>query len=157
MTIEEALYELGQDWLPDDLQVVICKTIIRLPLDVQDFALRRCTYISYDNQTHGQCFPASTFTHLTRGGRTMRNHWVIMLHGSVAKRKNGQFTVAHEIAHACLKHPILCADLLGEEKADLLVESWGFKVPAYRGKVHAEHRSFMESPAAIVTEGGAAK
>ncbi len=92
VTAADVWYSLGSEWLPDNVRALICKTIVRLPKDVQD----------------------------------------------------GQFTVAHEIAHAWLGHQILDSNLLGEEEADLLVESWGFEIPKYRYKVHAEYRKAME-------------
>jgi hypothetical protein len=154
LSLEMAWYELDQGWLPNDLRAVICKAIVRLPPEVQDFALNNCTYISYDTKIHGQALPASTFTHLTRRGRTMRNHFAILLNVSIVNSKSDrEYTVAHEIAHAWLGHPIMSDDLTGEEQADAMVESWGFRIPKYRRRLHAQLRHHIEKAAAEMTEG----
>jgi Zn-dependent peptidase ImmA (M78 family) len=60
----------------------------------------------------------------------MRKHWVINLKSSLVENEsNGQFVVAHEIAHAWLG---------GEEHADITAKVWGFQIPKDRNKVHAE-------------------
>jgi len=55
--------------------------------------------------------------------------WVINLKSSLVENEsNGQFVVAHEIAHAWLG---------GEEHADRAVKAWGFQIPKDRNKIHA--------------------
>jgi len=84
----------------------------------------------------------------------MRNHWLIVLRRSLTTNdSDGQFTVAHELAHARLKHLIFDGNLLAEEQADDLVRSWGFEIPKYRYKVHREHRRAMERNAAAASAG----
>jgi hypothetical protein len=137
-------YQLDQSWLPDELRGLICRTIMRLPEDVQEFAIYNCTYLAFSATLYGQCIPAGVFTHLTKRGRTSRNHWVILLNEKVRSEEEGQFTVAHEIAHARLGRgralSIHTNDLKEEENADALVASWGFTVPKHRLRIHAEHR-----------------
>src|SRR5262249_33085158 len=127
--LQEVWYDLDQYWLPNDLKTVICRVIMRLPDNVRDFATNNCTFIAFDNSLLGLCLPASQFTHLTRRGRTMRNHYTILLNASIATKNDGQFTVAHEIAHAWLRRaggktkrgrrePIMTNDFLAEERAD---------------------------------------
>ena len=95
---DDAWYELDRDWLSDDLRAVICKAIVRLPSDVQDFALNNCTFIEFGNHLHGLCFDASFATHPTRRGRTNRNHYVILLNvGLVKNEKRGQLVPSFQI------------------------------------------------------------
>jgi hypothetical protein len=85
------------------------------------------------------------FTHFTRRGRTMRNHWVIVLDESLLKNEqDGQYTVAHQIAHSWLGNRVMDGDFLAEEHADRMVKAMGFNVPKYRPKVHAEYQRAME-------------
>jgi hypothetical protein len=145
---KDAWYMLDQSWLTDEMKALVCKTIARLPLDVQDFAIHNCTFIDFSGKENGSTWPAPLFTHLDRRGRTMRNHWLIILNCTLIKNeKAAQFTIAHEIAHARLGHQI-AVGFLREEEADALVESWGFVIPKHRLKVHAECRRAMESMAA---------
>jgi hypothetical protein len=74
----------------------------------------------------------------------MSNHWVIILNEALVNKDDGQFTVAHEIAHAWQGHQCFAADLLQEEEADVVVKSWGFEILKYRLKVHAEYRKAWE-------------
>ena len=138
---EEAWYRLDQPWIAqDEVKAVICLAITKLPENVQDFAFDNCTFISVGKDDFGSMYPASLFTHQTNGGRrTARNHWVIVLNGRIATRKDGVFTVVHEIAHAWLKHQMF-PEFFREEEADDLVRAWGFEIPKYRLKIHAQLR-----------------
>ncbi len=149
LSAEQAWNSIDQDWLSDEMKRLICKTIALLPADVQEFATCNCTFIDFDGKNFGSAWPASLFTHLNRRGRTMRNHWLITFGSALARNRNkGQFTVAHEIAHAWLGHAIMSDNLLQEKQADDMVKSWGFQIPKYRYKAHAVCRRIMERNAA---------
>ena len=127
LTFDDVLRSLQSEWLPEDLRALICRTIVQLPAPIADFASRNCSFISLGDDD-GQTFNASLFTHLTRRGRTMRKHWVINLKSSLVENEsNGQFVVAHEIAHAWLGD---------EEHADITAKVWGFQIPQNRNKIH---------------------
>jgi len=130
---------IGSHWLPDDMRALICRTIMHLPAAVADFAICNCSFISADRKTKGQTYAASIFTHFTNRGRTMRNHWVIVLDESLLKNEqDGQYTVAHQIAHAWLGHRVMDGNFLTEEHADKMVKAMGLNVPKYRLKVHVD-------------------
>lgn len=136
---------MGSHWLPDEMRALICRAIPRLPENVAEFALYNCSFIAPDKTTKGETYPAPLFAHPTRRGRTARNHWVIWLAPSILNdEQDGQYTVAHEVAHAWLKHQVMDGNFLAEEQADDLVKSWGFDVPKYRLKVHAGYRRAMK-------------
>lgn len=135
----EELWEiLSHDWLSDELTATICKTLARLPAGVQAFALENCTFIEAGD-VNGMVFPASAFTHLANGGsgrRTMKNHYVILLDYRIAGRKDGEYIVAHEIAHALNKpQHIMTPDQQEEGRADAVAQSWGFEIPKRRKAV----------------------
>jgi hypothetical protein len=119
LTFDDVWRSLQSEWLPEDLRALICRTIVRLPASIAEFASRNCSFISLGDD--GQTFPASLFTHLTQRGRTMRKHWVINLKSSLVENESkGQYVIAHEIAHAWV----------GSEKhADIAVKLWGFQIP----------------------------
>lgn len=143
LSAQDIWYELDrhQPWIePKEMRMLICESIAKLPEKVQEFALFNCTFITVGKDDFGTVYPASLFTHRTASGkRTARNHWAIVLNARILTRKDGVFTVAHEIAHAWLKHQ-MWPELSNEEEADDLVKSWGIEIPKYRLKVHARNR-----------------
>jgi hypothetical protein len=78
----------------------VCSAIAKLPANVQEFALRKCTFIAIGKGAHGQSWPASYFRHQTdRGKKAIQNHWIIILN-ETAIHKQREYVVAHEVAHA---------------------------------------------------------
>jgi len=68
----------------------------------------------------------------------MRKHWVINLKSSLVENEsNGQYVIAHEIAHAWLGNKWMDGNFLAEEHADRTVKAWGFQIPKDRNKIHA--------------------
>ncbi len=138
---EDVWNMIDQDWLSDEMKALICKAVARLPLDAQELAVFNCTFIDFGDKEKASAWPASVCTHPDRRGRTMRNHWLIILSRDLVKNEgDAQYTIAHEIAHARLAHQVIDSNFLREVEADELVESWGFVVPKYRLKIHAECR-----------------
>src|SRR5262245_47544489 len=141
---EDVWHMIDQDWLSDEMKALICKAIARLPLDVQAFAVLSCTFIDFGGKEKASAWPASVFTHHDRRGRTMRNHWLIILSRDLVKNEDdAQYTIAHEISHARLAHRVIDSNFLREVEADELVESWGLVVPKDRLKVHAVCRRLV--------------
>lgn len=104
------------------MEVLICKTMLRLPQNAQDFVCEKCMFMEFSANS-GMC--------LSRN-RTGGYEWLIFL-GSEA---DGSL-IAHEIAHTLLGHKseigwnALYSDeaLKQEQKACELVRRWGFTGP----------------------------
>jgi hypothetical protein len=129
LTLQEAWEHFGaQAWLSDEMRVLICQTIVKLPPAVQDFALFECVYLEFSDDLRGCCFPS----HICEGKR-----WIIQ----IRKEHADEYVIAHELAHAKFGHTPNCGNLLAEEDADRQAKAWGFTVPRDRKKVHQEYRA----------------
>ena len=111
----------------DAFRAACAGALVRLPLNVREFALERCSIFTIGRGTRATCWPGSR-----------KKRWIIVANESM--RGNVESTIAHEIAHAWLGHtpnePIaegeLTAILEGEppaneRAADDLIVKWGFK------------------------------
>src|SRR5215831_12289763 len=97
MTVEELWEEMGSEWLRDDVREIICQAIIRLPEEVQDFVRSKVSFIDFSVEDH---------IGLTMA-RERLCEWIVILDRMIlleSDDEQGQFTVAHEIAHAYLGH-----------------------------------------------------
>lgn len=125
----------------------VCSAIAKLPANVQEFALQKCTFIAIGKGTHGESWPASYFCPQTDGGeKAVQNQWVIILN-ETAIHKQREYVIAHEVAHAWLEHdlPLRQDDYrLREFDADELAKSWGFTIPRLRRKTHQIERETLE-------------
>jgi len=102
------------------------RTVLRkLPNDVGLFAYGRCVFISIGLGSFGMTLPGRISSHLV--DRRTRNMWLIILDERVPDDEV-QGTIAHEIAHAWLKHDQISIDIpeTCEVDAALLTKSWGF-------------------------------
>jgi len=104
------------------IEILICKTLLRLPQSVQNFVCEKCMFIEFGANS-GMC--------LSRN-RTGGYEWLIFL-GSGADES----IICHEVAHSILGHkseigwndPYSDEALKQEQKSCELVKSWGFKGP----------------------------
>ncbi len=138
MDFDEVWYALEQPWIEDEIRAVICRTILRLPADVQQHALRGIAYITFGSDLYGQAYPASI---LERFG-TVKDRWLVTLNSNIGKRPDAEYLVAHEIAHTWETAQIAphMYDPLEEERADKLAATWGFRIPKRRHIIHQEFR-----------------
>ena len=103
----------------------IAQTIAALPDDVAIFALRQMVFASVGAGVMGMTLPGRIG--LAGGSRAFKNRWIVILDDAMPDNEFPT-TIAHEIAHAWLKH-----DRLGEmppnceREAAEQARSWGFK------------------------------
>jgi len=112
--LEEVHYDLaGVHGLKENSKTYIrlLETLQRLPDDVYDYAIKNILFID----SNSQAIPINQL-------RKLGKEYVVVL------AKPSHFTIAHEIAHAILKHKAFWeSNLKHEDEADRLAESWGFK------------------------------
>lgn len=117
----------------DDVTRILIETVLRLPQKVGEYALDRCLFISVGvggEAAPGMCLPGSYLPQ--EGGRRLRNLWLIVLSEDVPP-EDAHGIVAHEIAHAWLRHhpSIRLEDTIEvaikqEIDAVKLTRQWGF-------------------------------
>lgn len=119
--IEDLMY-LGEDVRTEH---VIAETLVRLPDTVRAFALERCVFLSVGWAASGLTFPGGIG--VDPETRRSRNVWLIVLEEQ-APRDALASVVAHEVAHAWLRHDRLSDELPEdhEVKAAELARRWGF-------------------------------
>jgi hypothetical protein len=135
--LEGIAYDL-QTYHGDDANTYrrIVETIGKLPDRVAHFALDRCVYFSAGRANRGMVLPARTLG---------RGKWVVILTETIPERI-AQGVIAHEIAHAWLKHDRYAFKIDGagvESAAAQLAREWGFTGraadPAYQRRLHGKH------------------
>lgn len=148
MDFDELWYALEQPWLEDEIRAVICRTIIRLPADVQRHALRRIVYVTFGSDIYGQAFSLAMLASLAREDSTLENRWLVTLNKNIENRADAEYLVAHEIAHTWETAQIApyMYDLLEEERADKLAAEWGFRIPRRRHTLHQDARQCAGLP-----------
>jgi len=113
-TLDEVHYDLGGvHGLEENSKTYnrLLKTLQRLPNDVYDYAIKNILFVD----STSQAIPVNQL-------RELEKEYVVVL------RKPSRFTIAHEIAHAFLKHKMFWeSNITQEDEADRLAESWGFK------------------------------
>ena len=138
--IDDLMY-LGEDARTER---VIAETIFRLPESVRAFALEHCVFISVGWAASGMTLPGGIGVDPVT--RRSRNVWLIVLEEQ-APRDSLASVVAHEVAHAWLRHDRLSEELPEdhEVRAAELARRWGFSGrPAdpgfWQGKLDREQR-----------------
>jgi hypothetical protein len=113
--LEEVHYDLGGvHGLKENskLYTRLLETLQRLPEDVYSFAVEKILFV----KSASQAIPVSQL-------KSLNMEYVVVLAANAS-----HFTIAHEIAHAVLKHRAFWdAEAQQEDEADKLAESWGFK------------------------------
>ena len=103
----------------DELRHAIVRTAMRLPPDVRLFTVRRCRFVMIGPETVGSCFSAAIFDR-----REDDPDWVIVL------MTTAEDVIAHEIAHAWLRHDTdeqgMIHDGAAEEEVRRTLAEWGF-------------------------------
>jgi hypothetical protein len=118
MTREEEIhYDLAYWGDSEEMEIAIVRTIAKLPEEVAGFAVEECCYLSVGRSCLGMVLP----------GDIGKEKWIILLDERISKR-DLHGAIAHEIAHAWLKHdrtspdcPVDC-----EVQAATLTKAWGF-------------------------------
>jgi hypothetical protein len=118
----------------------ILKTIARLPDKVARFALKRCVYFSAGRANHGMVLPPRALE---------RGRWVVILTENMPERSS-ESIIAHEIAHAWLKHDAFAFDINAAEvevAAAQLAHEWGFTGhaadPEHQRRIHSGRREIV--------------
>ncbi len=125
MTVEEAAYHLAYHGEDEIMRRVIAETITRLPEEAAAFALDRCYFASVGRTCYGMTLPGRVGRH----GIEKRTHnmWFILLDERLPA-EDAHGLVAHEIAHALLKHDRLSSECPDdcETQAAKLTRQWDF-------------------------------
>lgn len=106
------------------MQELITRTVIRLSEEVKQFVLDRCVFVSVGKASTGLILPGRIGVHPIE--KKSHNMWVIVLDENI-EGEEGCCIIAHEIAHAWLRH-----DRLGNMPEDCeihaanLTKQWGF-------------------------------
>lgn len=118
---EDVQYHGESEWL----YACIRKFLQTVPGDVARFAIRRCVFISVGKVSRGITLPARIAA--DEFSRRTRNMWLIVLDERIGQ-KEVLALIAHEVAHAFLKHDRLSPEMPEscEVDAALLAKSWGF-------------------------------
>jgi hypothetical protein len=111
-TLEEQIfYDLAYHGDDRETELAIVRVLARLPEEVRAFALERCRFLSVGRDTWGMVLPGrvgvDTFTKRTRNIR------VVLLDKQPPKSHPLEPTIAHEVAHAWLRHDRLAVDTPG--------------------------------------------
>jgi len=109
----------------EQTQALLAKAVSRLPEDVAGFALERCCFVSIGGNFLGLTLPGRLGE--DNEGQSA-NFWIIVL-DDCQPRDEMQATIAHEIAHAWLRHDRYGEDDLTvdcEVQAAELARDWGF-------------------------------
>jgi hypothetical protein len=107
----------------DHLRARIAFVLARLPDDFVAFAIGRCSFLSVGRATTGMVLPGRLGVRGTE--RRSRDCWLILLDEDMPDDNS---IIAHEIAHAWLRHDRLSGDdqQTWERDAAELAKSWGF-------------------------------
>ncbi len=141
-------YRLGLDVGIDDDQTqgVIVETITRLPRNVAEYAIEQCRFVSVGRANLGITLPGRLLQPNPQESKP-EPRWLIVVEDRMPA-KWAHSVVAHEIAHAWLKHdrgsPDLPVDC--EVQAATLTGEWGF---TGRGADVAWHRRQLEKSQAL--------
>jgi hypothetical protein len=122
--VERQLKEEDLERVPDvvntacslPMKQAIVEVIRRLPRKVRDYVLDECCFVTAAGH-YAQILPMPLQT------------WLIVLQDELYSQPRGPGSIAHEIAHAYLKHAEPCDLLIGrkqEEEACKLAKKWGF-------------------------------
>jgi hypothetical protein len=124
--VEGRLMHYGED---RQIRRWIVETVARLPQEACEFACDRCVFLSIGRTVQGLTLPAHIATHV-REKRT-RNMWFVLLDERLPD-DDAHSIIAHEVAHALLRHDFVDADVPLEAYAEAeasvaeKVKEWGF-------------------------------
>ncbi len=132
MTDLECIYYnltvLAGGWASDEMQGLIAKTILRLPVELRESVPDDVIFICADGM-YGQYehYPMPIF-------KKEIFHFIILSLSSIEEEEEKYFVIAHEIAHFVLGHyrGNMLEDQDIESEADGLCEKWGFIIPERR-------------------------
>lgn len=120
---------LGGAYESDDMQILIAKTIFRLPKELWEQVSMEIIFICCDG-IYGQ-YEYWNWSPL-RVGKPF--HFIILNLSGIADVEEKFFVIAHEIAHFILGHYFgnIKDDQDIENEADQLCKKWGFTIPERR-------------------------
>ena len=105
----------------DQLRLALASVLVRLPKRIRHFVQRRCQILSIGRGARAITWPASIVD--------KRVKWLIVMSETAFRsQRQRESLIAHEIAHAWLKHNRLDPDIAldVEEDADKQAVAWGF-------------------------------
>lgn len=108
----------------DAIRPEIVRAVSRVPEEVQTFAAERCAFLALPDGLDGAVWPGRIATHFHGSDA---DAWIVLL-DSPLPEDAGEAVVAHELAHAFLRHDKLgqgdAAEI--ERQAAELARAWGF-------------------------------
>jgi hypothetical protein len=118
-TDDEVWYDLSEYDMTDNLRFALLRVLKKIPEEVYDYAIENI----YFTDGSSQMIPLNE----------IKKHRKKQIGIIEPKDLKDEFTIAHEIAHAFLKHtlPQPLVEIKNQEmEADKLAEKWGFKKEA---------------------------
>ena len=111
-TNDQVWYDLTEYDMEDNLRFALCRVLKKIPEEVYDYVIENIYFI----EGSSQMIPLNEV-------KKYRKKQIVIIE---PKDLKDEFTIAHEIAHAFLKHkPFTTKNI--EMEADKLAEKWGFK------------------------------
>jgi hypothetical protein len=152
MSPEEAFERIAFYCDHPGIHSLIAKTVSKLPDEVAVYACCQCIYLSIGDETfNGVVLPgriahpttvdiAQMIAEAPRGSdisaltdyvdqvESRLQRWIVLLNESIVGSEDAESIVAHEIAHAWLRHDRLGLDVSSdsEREAEELTGEWGF-------------------------------
>lgn len=137
LTLENVAYDLAYYGTSDETERRIVKVLSQLPEQVVEFVLDKCVFLSIGHASLGQVLPARIIEKYF--GESVKDRWIVLLEeepkaesGKLYSETDAQSIVAHEVAHAWLRHDAFAEEtaereLQLETEAAELTAKWGFK------------------------------
>jgi hypothetical protein len=119
----------------DELERLIVKVVARLPKRVAEYAINRCLFLQ--GIPYGITLPG----YIVTGRHGGKSRWVILFSYEFPE-KDAESIIAHEIAHAWLKHDRYAVDIGVECEIDAsnLAKQWGFSGLGANANAHPSVR-----------------
>jgi Zn-dependent peptidase ImmA (M78 family) len=117
-SIESAWDEAGSIYYDDDdsIRKSIAEAFIKLPEDVRDYILEECLIVSAGGDLYGTVWPSDIMKNSSGNNRS----WIIILSENMPEDDKVSI-IAHEMAHAYLKHDKLSETATAEVDRSLPV------------------------------------
>jgi Zn-dependent peptidase ImmA (M78 family) len=114
-TDDEVWYDLTEYDMTDNLRFALLRVLKKIPEEVYDYVIENV----YFTEGFSRMIPLNEL-------KKIRKKQIVIIE---PKDLKDEFTIAHEIAHAFLKHKLFTTtkNIEMEMEADKLAEEWGFK------------------------------
>jgi hypothetical protein len=139
--LEEIAYNLRSfsDVHGDDESLII-RTIVRLPVNVQEEVLEHVTFVTMPEGMYGYYYDGVFMPYQGEEIRDMpgkRHHFIVLNLCPIQDEEEKMYVIAHEIAHFISRHTGeggIEVYNRQESDADRLVAKWGFTIPSRRNQ-----------------------